>query len=333
MSQKRFTETELAILKELLQNKFLRYTQILPIFHEKIGRVEFHSISSFKTWLSKNKIGRGFQPCYKQFHNQEEMDFVIELMNNKELTWKEIALAFWTKYRSGKMPKTFKRNLQETMTKTHKIRRPEDLLNDGKFKSSDNHRQLPIGSEVVKMGRNKSDRQSYVWVKVNDVKLPNANESAESKKLANRMYKENWKPKHVLIWENYHNEKVKENEIVISFNPDDPLGNILSDEYVLVDIDNQWQDGMVIASYCSDSKANIFFSIDPSVSTMLMDDENASSHHFRLIDHDAYILTEGDMIRLVWMDAGTDRTFTLCSDGVEKETLIAIAETIVLMFD
>ena len=127
--------------------------------------------------------------------------------------------------------------------------------------------------------------------------------------------------------------KPKENEIVISFNPDDPLGNILSDEYVLVDIDIQWQDGMVIASYCSDSKANIFFSIDPSVSTMRMDDENASSHHFRLFDHDAYILTEGDMIRLVWMDAGTDRTFTLCSDGVEKETLIAIAETIVLMFD
>ena len=211
----RLAPNELAILKELLQNKFLRYAQILPIFHEKIGRVEFPSVSTFKTWLSKNKIGRGFQPYYKMFHNQEEMDFVVELMNDKELTWRNIALAFWTKYRSGKMPKRFQKNLQETMTKVHKIRRPEDLLNDGKFKSSDNHRQLPIGSEVVKIGKNKSERQSYVWVKVNDVKLPNANESAEHKKLANKMYKENWKPKHVLIWENYHNEKVKENEIVI----------------------------------------------------------------------------------------------------------------------
>ena len=85
MSEKRqLTPNELAILKELLQNKFLRYAQILPIFHEKIGRVEFPSVSTFKTWLSKNKIGRGFQPYYKMFHDQEEMDYAIVLMNNKE---------------------------------------------------------------------------------------------------------------------------------------------------------------------------------------------------------------------------------------------------------
>ena len=76
----------------------------------------------------------------------------------------------------------------------------------------------------------------------------------------------------------------KEDEIESIFNPDDPLGHILSDEYTLVDIDNRWQDGMVVASYCGTKGSSVFFSTNPAVSTMLMDDENASSHHFRLID-------------------------------------------------
>jgi len=124
-----------------------------------------------------------------------------------------------------------------------------------------------------------------------------------------------------------------EDEIATAFNPDNPLGTILSEDYILVELQNNWQEGMLAASYCSNTGSSVFFMIDPVVSTILMDDEDATTCRFRLTDNDAFILTEGDTIRLAWIDANAERMFSLCSMGIEEENLISIAETVALMFD
>lgn len=206
MSEKRvLTDQEKDYLKSLLNNRFITYPQIIENFNANYPNKKFSSRSSFLGYLKRENMYRGWQPCYKQFKNQEEMDYATQLMENKSLTWKQIGIQFWTKYRNGKMPKRFPKNLQETMTKTHKIRRPEELTNNGRFTTERNRTRMKIGSEVEKT----DDRGiSYTWVKVQDIRGKNQNER-------NKIYRTNWRPKHDIIWEQYHKEKLKKNEIVI----------------------------------------------------------------------------------------------------------------------
>ena len=124
-----------------------------------------------------------------------------------------------------------------------------------------------------------------------------------------------------------------EDEIATAFNPDNPLGTILSEDYILVELQNNWQEGMLAATYLSDTDSSVFFMIDPVISTMLVDDENAKSRDLRLIDYDTQILIEENIIRLYWLDAETEQTFTLCGIGIAEETMISIAEAIVMMFE
>lgn len=123
-----------------------------------------------------------------------------------------------------------------------------------------------------------------------------------------------------------------ENEIPETFNPDDPLAGILSDAYTLSSISNNWEMGTVAASYHNSDGSDVFFSIAPAGSTTLVDDEDAATYHFRLMDHDAYLLSEGENIRLIWLDANAEQVFTLCGSKIPEETVLSLAEMIVLMF-
>ena len=113
-----------------------------------------------------------------------------------------------------------------------------------------------------------------------------------------------------------------------AFNPDDPLGGILPDDYTLSSISNNWELGMVAASYSNSDGSDVFFSIAPGGSTVLVDNVDASTRHFRLLDHDAYLLTEGENIRLVWLDTTTEQTFTLCSSKIPEKTVLSMAERV-----
>lgn len=204
-NKKILTKLERDFLVSLLNNKFLTYQQIINEFNIKFPNDMFINKSGFLRYLKRENLYRGYQPTWKMFHSQEELDFVIDLMKNKKLRWRDIAFKFHEKYRQGEMKKRFPKNLQETMSKTFNERRPNDIINNGKFAFENNVVRLPIGSEVVKKSKN---GKYYTWVKVADNRVNN-------QLTRNNVYRTNWKPKQVVIWEQAHNDKVGKNEIVI----------------------------------------------------------------------------------------------------------------------
>jgi len=123
-----------------------------------------------------------------------------------------------------------------------------------------------------------------------------------------------------------------ESESPSVFNPDDPLGDIIPAEYTLADINSDWQKGLVTAVYCNEENSIILFSIEPSENSMLIDDEDAETLQFQLMNCDAYLLREDEMIRLVWLDSDNCKTFTICANKIQKDAVIALAEAVAIMF-
>lgn len=194
------TKEQENFIKEKVKNPFITYYQIVEEFNEKYPQNKFKNVGSFKTFVSKYKYEtKGFRVC-KKFKSVEELEYVKELMQDVSLTWKDIANEFENKY--GR--KINHKRLQEHMSKIQKVRRPLELINNGKFTSERNRTRMPIGSEIEK----NYDGVKYIWVKVAD----NRGKGREER---NKLYRENWKPKQVVIFENYYHEKVGSNEIVI----------------------------------------------------------------------------------------------------------------------
>lgn len=204
-NKKTLSVEERNYLVSLLDNHFLTYMNIIAEFNNKYPTNAFNTRGGFLCYLKREGLYRRWQPTTRAFNNQEELDYIIELMKDETLTWREIALKFWNKYRTGKMPASEQRRIQERMTKTHKIRRPDNLVNDGKFTSERNRTRLPLGTEVKKKFK---DGTEYTWIKVADKRGKNQTER-------NKIYRENWRPKQDVIWEKYYNDKVKESELVI----------------------------------------------------------------------------------------------------------------------
>ena len=116
------------------------------------------------------------------------------------------------------------------------------------------------------------------------------------------------------------------------FNPDNPLAGILTEEYLLTEVSNNWDMGMVFASYSSDNGNNIDFSVEPAQSVALIDKEDAQVNHFSINDCEAYLSSEGDEIRLIWLDGTSEKMFSLCANKVSEEDILSIAERIILTF-
>ena len=90
------------------------------------------------------------------------------------------------------------------MTKAFKPRRQKEIINNGRFTSERNRSRMPISSEVEKDYYG----VKYTWIKV-------ADNRGKGKEDRNKIYKENWRPKQEVIWENYHHDKVGPSELVI----------------------------------------------------------------------------------------------------------------------
>jgi hypothetical protein len=188
------TSEQLLFLKNQLEEN-LTYEEITHNFNEKYPNDKFINCHSLGDYLRKNKLVFSKPKLFKIISSQKELDFVIEAMKNVNFTWKDIADEF---------NKAFNKNvehraLSEHMTKIRKIKRPSGI-NKGKFDGYTNINKMPVGSEIEKNG--------YIWIKVN-------NKRTNDRSTRNAVYNFNWKPKHIYLWEQAHNEKLKEGEIVI----------------------------------------------------------------------------------------------------------------------
>ena len=194
------TQEQEDFIKEKVKEPFTKYSQIVEEFNKKFPSNKFKNQQSFRTYISKHKYETKGTRNYRTIKSAEELEYVKELMQDVSLTWRDIATKFEEKFNR----KINHKRLQESMTKIFKVRRPKEIINSGKFTSERNRPRMSIGSEIEKDYYG----VKYTWVKV-------ADNRGKGKEDRNKIYKENWRPKQEVIWENYHHEKVGSNEIVI----------------------------------------------------------------------------------------------------------------------
>jgi len=133
----------------------------------------------------------------KNNYIQEEYDYIknniISYRRNGSLNFESFIYDFNSKFES-KINKYILKNIMRKLNV--KVGKPDYIKVIAKYDKS----QHEIGSEV-------KFPSNYIYIKTNNV--------VDNSIQKHRLYKMNWTPKHVYIYEEYHNVKVKENEMVV----------------------------------------------------------------------------------------------------------------------
>lgn len=133
-----------------------------------------------------------------------------------------------------------------------------------------------------------------------------------------------------LYWETSTSDgKTKEPE---TFNEENPLEGILTDDFKLVRIDGSMEKNSLTADYRDDEQRTVTLHIVPSDGNNQMDTENANASKFKLVGQDAMISVEGNVVRITWVNHDMLKAFSLCTVNVDEDEVIDIAANLVRLF-
>ena len=112
------------------------------------------------------------------------------------------------------------------------------------------------------------------------------------------------------------------------FNPKDPLGGIIPDEFVLTNLFGSWVEGHINADYVKDDNTMISFIVTQTMNNAQVDTEEASAKPYSVLGHDAIMSVEGEFVRITWLDEEDARIITLFATIVSEEMVELYAETV-----
>ena len=112
------------------------------------------------------------------------------------------------------------------------------------------------------------------------------------------------------------------------FNPKDPLGGIIPDEFVLTNLFGSWVEGHINADYVKDDNTMISFIVTQTMNNAQVDTEEASAKPYSVLGHDAIMSVEGEFVRITWLDEEDARIITLFATNVSEEMVELYAETV-----
>lgn len=117
-----------------------------------------------------------------------------------------------------------------------------------------------------------------------------------------------------------------------TFNEENPLEGILSQEFELVFLDGSLESGNLIADYSSDKEASVSLYINFATGNNQTDTENAAASKFKLAGQDAVISIEGEVVRITWINYDIAKVFSLRTVNVDENEAIDIAANLVSLF-
>lgn len=118
-----------------------------------------------------------------------------------------------------------------------------------------------------------------------------------------------------------------------SFNPENPLGNIIPDDFVLINLTGTWEEYCLNADYKNDNNAIISFAVFPSSENVQVDTEDSLVTPFDVLGHDALKTVENNIVQVTWIDENMSLIFSLCAVDVSEAAVITFAETLAMSFD
>ena len=113
-----------------------------------------------------------------------------------------------------------------------------------------------------------------------------------------------------------------------AFNPEDPLGGIVPDEFELASMIGSWEERYIYADYVKDENTMISFILTQSGSNTEVDTEEASTKPDNVLGHDAIMSVEGEFVRITWLDEENAKILTLYATNVSENMVELYAETV-----
>lgn len=112
------------------------------------------------------------------------------------------------------------------------------------------------------------------------------------------------------------------------FNPEDPLGGIIPDEFILTSLSGSWEKGYLNAEYINPNNAVIILLISPNNGNAQVDKEDALAIPYKVLEYDAVKAIEKERIRISWLDEKNNKIITLCATNISEEMVEIYAETV-----
>ena len=125
----------------------------------------------------------------------------------------------------------------------------------------------------------------------------------------------------------------QEDTVISEYNPNDPLGDIITPDFVLSKLSGSVETGDLLAKYSDGDKASITLLAQYSLGNLQVDGENAVVTDAKVAGHDAHLYIEENIIRLAWLDEKVSRAFSIYAVNVSEETVAYLAEAFAQYFD
>ena len=112
----------------------------------------------------------------------------------------------------------------------------------------------------------------------------------------------------------------------------DPLKLVLEGAFQLTDIQNNWDNGQLIAQYESPDAKVIFFVEDYS-GVLQIDTEDSVVTTPVIMNYEVIMAQKGDRYIIVWADEQTGRAYELCTYGFSELDAVDLCAQTIILFD
>lgn len=116
--------------------------------------------------------------------------------------------------------------------------------------------------------------------------------------------------------------------ILEAFNPEDPLGGIIPDEFELTSVIGSWEEGYIYIDYVKEENTTISFMATQSGNNVQVDTEDATVKPYNVLGHDTIKSVEGECVRITWLDEENAKILTLYATNVSENMVELYAETV-----
>lgn len=118
------------------------------------------------------------------------------------------------------------------------------------------------------------------------------------------------------------------NEIPDVFNPEDPLRNVLPDDFVLTNLVGSVEEGYITAEYNNQKNSRINLIISPNTGNTQVDTEDALATSYKVLDHSGLKSIENECVRISWIDEENNIFITLYATNIAEEMVEIYAESV-----
>ena len=111
-----------------------------------------------------------------------------------------------------------------------------------------------------------------------------------------------------------------------------PLGEILGEEYKLDYIENAWGTGTLMADYEGPDK-DVFLGVDSLHGVLILDTEDSEITSTYVFSYEVMVITKGNRITLSWIDEQKNRVYTLIAHNFTLEEIVDLCAEVIMLFE